>query len=261
MADKHQAIDKDDTKLHVVGLPHYDAYLDDSLIIPKEEFCEQQRLDPHKKIILYGAMGDYLFPNEGTVADVFEDLIEEGKIAEPAQVLFRAHPRFESPLERIKNFKHVKGDRGATYSDTNLRNFEMKKDDMKHLINSFYHADVVVTGGSTIAIDAAALDKPTICVGFDGTAKNVDHWFSVARFYDCYTHFERLVEVGNTSIAFSPDELADKVNLFFENPSLNSDGRKRIKDELIEPFDGKAGERLADLMVKHYNEITHEHKT
>jgi len=118
--------------------------------------------------VLYGAMGDFLFPNEGGIADVFERLVDDGAFVEPIQVVYRAHPRFQSPLEKMKRMHHVIPDRGATYFGDKLAGFEMEDADERHLINSLYHADVVVTAGSTFAMDAAVFDKPIVCVGLTG---------------------------------------------------------------------------------------------
>jgi hypothetical protein len=80
MALQHQCIAKG--KMEVVGLPHYDLYHDKSLLETREEFFQRMGLDQDKKLLLYGAMGDFLFPHEGEVADVLEDIIASGKIKE-----------------------------------------------------------------------------------------------------------------------------------------------------------------------------------
>ena len=54
----------------VVGIPHYDLYLDQSLRQSREEFCAKLGLDPQKKILVYGAVGEWAFPREGEMGEV-----------------------------------------------------------------------------------------------------------------------------------------------------------------------------------------------
>lgn len=247
MAIRYQAIKEKETLLHVIGLPHYDVYKEISKVLqPREAFFSSMGLDPSKKLILYGAMGDLLFPHEGDFADIFEELIESGKIND-AQILFRAHPKFKSPLERMKTMLHVKPDRCGTYLTQELKSVEMDEDDMNHLINSIYHADIVVSGASTFAMDGAVLNKPTICVGFDGNARDVPYWISVKRFYDCYTHFEAFMETGVAPLARDKEELVLFVNKALAAGTPDMSARQKMLDRFVEPFDGGASERLERL--------------
>ncbi len=249
-ASRYQAIDEAQTPITVIGLPHYDAYKNlSSVIETREAFFARMGLDPQKKLLVYGAMGDFLFPHEGGVADVFEELIHAGKIEGAVQVIYRAHPKFKSPVEKMQAMKHVRADRGATYQTASLASFELEDADEHHLMNTFHHADVIITTGSTFAQDAAAFDKPTICIAFDGIAKDVPYWESVKRFYDRYTHFEELVATKGVRLAYSPDELAHEVNRYLADPTLEQRERLTIVELLAAPFDGRASERLEHLLT------------
>lgn len=256
MALQYQGFSKTKTPIEIIGLPHYDAYIDPTpLIEPREEFFRKIGLDPNKKLLLYGAMGDFLFPNEGRVAFVLEDLIKNNLISHDVQVLYRAHPKFQSPLEKMRTLSHVLPDRGATYHTKNMSSFEMEANDEKRLINSIYHADIVITAGSTFAIDAAALDKPIICIGFDEKKDGVPYWESVERFYDSYTHFEALLETQGVQISRSPSQLAQHINEYLSNPSKDRTGRRAIIDLLVAPFDGRSSRRLTELLNREVSKL------
>ncbi|MSR85683.1 hypothetical protein EXS71_04615 [Candidatus Uhrbacteria bacterium] len=154
----------------------------------------------------------------------------------------------------MKRLHHVMPERKATYQE-GLSGFEMEEADEHHLINSIYHADLVMTAGSTFAIDAAVFDKPIICIAFDGTAKNVPYWVSVKRFYDCYTHFEALLETGGVRLASSPEQLAVEMNRALDHPSLEKNERKKIIELLVAPFDGHASERLEHLLTQEVKKL------
>lgn len=257
MAIENQAINPAKVPLDVIGLPHYDHYRDPaSLLESRQSFFERLGLDPAKKLILYGAMGDFLFPHEGEVADVLEELMESKKIKGNFQVIFRAHPKFQSPFERMKDMKHVKPDRKATYLTKDLKSVEIEEEDEKHLINSIHHSDLIIAGASTIALDSCLFDKPVICVGFDGKREKVPYWLSVGRFYDTYTHFEAFMATGAVQLAKDPDELARLANEYLANPSLDSEKRKKAIELLASPFDGKAGKRLQEILTEEVKNLS-----
>lgn len=227
----------------VVGLPHYDAYFDPKpLLMPRAEFLERGGLAADKKTVLYGAMGTFLFIHENEMVSVFDALAESESFGTPAQVLYRAHPKFKIPEEIERGARHVVLDRGGSYLKTQNNNESADK----WYINSLYHSDCIVTTASTVALDALALGKPAVCIAFDGTTSNVRYWESAARFYDQYTHYEALVETGVLRIARSKEELARHITAVIGGAGLDGAAAKRAKDLFIEPFDGKAGERLAE---------------
>lgn len=233
-------------QIRIIGFPLFDWYRRKELLQSREEFCRELGIDPRKKIIFYGAMGDFLFKHEGEIADVFEELMEQGKIREPSVMIFRAHPAFMSPLEKMKTMRHVIPDKsraerwsvGDPHSDFW---------DLKHFINSLYHSDIVVTSASTVGMEGVAFDKPTISVAFEKT--KTPYWLSAIRFRDHFYHWEELMKCDGVQKADSPEEFAGAINAYFENPRLNADGRERARRKFVYPYDGKATERLAQSLI------------
>lgn len=250
MALRYQAINEKETPMVTVGLPHYDLYLDRSLIEPKEHFYKRNKLDPNKKTVLYMGMGEFLFKREGDIIDILEEMIDNKNIKVPAQVLYSPHPKFRSSIERAKNMKHVILCDEVGYVGKVGGGWEEEKRNTKNFINLILHSDVAVMGASTNAIDALTLNKPVICIGFDGTAKagEISYWHSVKRFYDSYTHFEALMDTDAVSKANSPKELAAQINRILKDANPDQEIRRRVLEKFVEPFDGKAGERLANVM-------------
>lgn len=247
MAARYQALTERDVPMTIVGLPHYDAYAYACAdTISRERFCELYGLDPKKKIILYGAMGDFLFPNEPGMADVLERIIKEGKIGMPTQALYRVHPKFQSALEQVEKMKYVKAMKPDSYVTHNTASGISNE---ALYLAALCHADVVVSGASTVAIDATVVGKRVICVAFDGTTPEhkVKYWHSVKRFYDSYTHFEALMDTGAILRADTPDMLAEEINKCLKYPTPDTVARKRALDIFVEPFGG-AGRRLAQAI-------------
>lgn len=238
-----------ENEIEIFGLPHYDFYKKRDLIETRETYFKRMGLDLNKKLILYAAIGNFLFPHEGEIADVFEELISNNKIFEPTQVIFRAHPAFYSPLEDIQYLKHVIPDKNSFYLDRKIKELKVSNLETKHLINSLYHADILITAGSTMMIDGICFDKPVITIAFDGKS-NESFWFSVKRFHDKANHIVDLLKTGGVRTVYNKKELADNINRYLKDPSLDFEGRKKVIKRFVDPLDGMSGKRLGKILFK-----------
>lgn len=250
MAIAHQAIDVTRTPVHIVGLPHYDGYAhaDDS-IIPRDEWCRLLGLDPHKKVILYGAMGEFLFKTENHMPEVLNQAVIDAGLTEEVQVLFRSHPRFVPNLEGV-TLPHVSLHIPDSYTDTTSG-----YSNESILLSSIIHATFVVTGASTMAVDALILKRSVLCVGFDPVPSS--YWESVGRFFDTYTHFEAFIAASQVPVVRSREELAQQFQRLIAHPAYDEASRARTIALLAAPF-GESGKRLAMLMEKEIIRISHE---
>lgn len=255
MAYKHQAIKEGEIPIYISGLPHYDLFHRDDFFIDRETYFKENGFDPSKKLLLYAGMGEFLFKREGDIINILEEIIKKGEIHEPVQVMYSAHPKFLSSLERIKKMKHILPAPEVGYIDLNKPSWQSGLKHTKDLINLIYHADVLIMGGSTLAIDAAVLDRPVICVGFDGYAQNMSYWESVERFYDLYTHFEALLGAGGITISRSKDELIRDINKYLLHPEFKEAGRKKMVKMMAPQFGGTAGKHLVALLQKEIDRI------
>lgn len=247
MAPMHQAIDLNKLPIKIVGIAHYDPITNlQNIVEPREKFLTRFGLGKNDKYILYGAMGSFLFKYEDELPEVFEELMASGKL-NVNKFIYRAHPKFKK-TDFSDKLSHIYLDSTGEYAIGNKDGLG----DNEYLINSIYHSEVLVTGASTMAIDGAVLDKPIVCVAFNGKTPEdkVNYWESVARFYDLYTHFEDLLDQKGVKVARTPDELASMVNVYIKNPALDSDGRKRIVSRLAYKIDGNSSKRLAEYVLE-----------
>ena len=88
--------------MRVIGTPAFDWHFRKDLLKSREEFCKDIGIDPAKKIILFGAMEYYWYPRDADIARIFDDVVASGKISKDAVMLFRPHPGYEGPIERVK---------------------------------------------------------------------------------------------------------------------------------------------------------------
>lgn len=234
--------------VEIVGTPYFDVYGRRDLLVSREEYFRHMQIDPAQRLVLYGAIGDYLFPKEGELADIFDSMISDGSLPANTTVIFRAHPAFTSPLERMKSLKHVIPNRSANYTGSNLQHWDMNTAQTVHLLNSIYHADAVVTAGSTLMIEAALLDRPVVTVAFDGNSIE-PYWFSIARFHDKAVHILDLLRTGGVRVAHNKGELAAHITAYMQDASLDRAERRTLVERFAGPHRGKSGTYLGEQLL------------
>jgi hypothetical protein len=235
-------------EISVIGIPQYDFYFKNPPLLSREEFFKNNKLDQGKKLILYCAPGDWIAPYDAEVASMLKEAIMEKKIKEPCQILVRLHPKYESAVERLGEAPGFLIDRPGKYLEKgNFATWFFDDADMAHLVNSIYHADIVINTISSISLESAIFNKPTICVGFDGLHR-LPFWKSIVRGYR-REHFLPIVRSGGVRIAKSCGDMIEQINKYFENPDSDSLGRKKIVDQICEFKDGNSAKRLADFII------------
>jgi hypothetical protein len=120
-------------------------------------------------------------------------------------------------------------------------------EDLQMLANLTRHADMNVNLGSTMSLDFGQRDKPVVNVAFD-CADPPLFGMPVYDFYYCYEHFQPVLECKATKIARSPEQFAEFVNVYLENPATDREGRRRLADlEIGVPID-EATPRLIEAL-------------
>ncbi len=246
MALRYQSLTEHHPEMAIIGLPHYDAYTDASLREDRATFMKRNHLDPTKKLIVYCGMGEMLFPKEADIIEILEEAIASGNVDDTSQVLYSAHPKFLSSRDTVATMQHVVLSDEVKYIDRTVRNrTDEGRVHVSKLINLLAHADVVVMGASTLAIDAIALETPVVCIGFDGKGGGVQYWHSVKRFYDSYTHFEALMETGAIELARNKDELISLINTFLQHKHIDASARERLMNRFVAPYTGNQAREFA----------------
>lgn len=226
-------------RIAVVGIPHYDRYTAAGRT-PRAEFFRKIGLDPKRKTILFTPPSDRYLQQDPITPMVLRAL--EGV---DAQVLVRTSLVGTVDLGGYAPPKSVAFDQPSNSPDFAEAHLSREAD--RHLADSIYHADVIVTWASTMIIDAAVFGKPIVLVGFD--AEKRPYAKSIQQYYD-YDHQRRIIDLGGARLARSPGELGEAANAYLKDPNRDAAGRKRITDEYCGALDGKAGERLGRYLIE-----------
>lgn len=233
--------------IRIVGLPQFDSYVDKTRIMLRTEFFKRIGADPEKKLILFAATGREWTPDEPDILEALSKAIERCDIKEPVQVLVRFHPKYENPIDRLSQLPHLICERPGVFATRKLGEWEFEEGDIEHLMNSLYHADVCINTASTMAIESMVFDKPTIGIAFDGLRRLPPHR-SVSRFYQ-FPHNKKLVALGGEEIVHSMPEHITAINRGLRDPAFRAEGRARTRDRECYRLDGKAGERIARVIM------------
>lgn len=225
-------------KIIVTGHPHYDRYLRAPLK-EREKFFGDFKLNPLKPYIFFAPGGDKIIHYNDTDIYALQILEELG-----LQVLVR-YP----PGEDIKLIDEKKWSGRIVFDKPGFRfsgrpDFEIRKVDDENLIDQIYYSSVVITGPTSIPLDAALLDKPCIIADVYPTERN-EYGKGWGYLLD---HIKKLFETGGVWHAESKKEFLEAVDSYLKNPSLHAEGRGRIRARWFSRADGKAGGRLAEFL-------------
>ncbi len=232
-------------KIHVVGAPQYDVALDDRYFVARDEFLISQRLRPELPVIV-AALGMANGIDESYLAEGLARLVSNGELGE-VQLLVRPHPFFHSDVtlkERLGKF----GPRVSVQmrDDFALPRNErsVTRSDAIQWLNTFRHASVVVHLSSTVAVDAAIFDVPSVCLDFD-PSPNGEKTELVKEVNRDWLHYRRVIATGGTRLAGNWEEVAEAIRLYLERPEQDRERRASMVELVAGQVDGKASERLA----------------
>lgn len=226
-------------RIAVVGIPHYDRYTAEGRT-PRAEFFQALGLDPKRKTILFTPPSDR-YVQQDPVTPIVLRTLEQAD----AEVLVRTSLVGKIELGGYAPPKSVVFDQPSNSPD--FAEVHLSREADRHLADSIFHADVVITWASTMIIDAAVFGKPIVLVGFD--AEERPYAKSIQQYYD-YDHQRRIIDLGGVRLAKSPAELLEAVTAYLRDPNRDAAGRKRITDEYCGALDGKAGERLGRYLIE-----------
>lgn len=235
-------------RVHVLGAPQFDAYFDPaSGRVPRSAVCSRLGLDPARPYLLLATNGMNL-PNhdETYLLDSLLGALRAGQLPAGLQVVCRLHPH-----SRLEHFLQTAGTSGVVFSYMGylpcLGGF-MTRREVEEFAQLIRHAAVVVTPGSTLTLEAAIFDVPTVVPVFHTyEPERVGRHFSRRVFG---RHFGRLRDRDQAPIASSEEEMLTLCRRALSEPGWYAERRRELVRDYVQFTDGQATRRLADLVLR-----------
>ncbi len=239
---EYNKIKKD--KIFISGIPHYDACLNPREV-SREKFFEEMKLDLGKKVIIFCPTGARQYQYDGETLKLFQDFKDRNLFSKRVQFLVRFPPSDTIKLNGfIRDPDFVFDEPGLNINGVKKES-EFTREDAGHLNDSLYYSDIVITTGSTMMIDAAAFNRPSILLFFDAKKDNSD---GIKKF-SSYMHLKKFLRLGSCRIAKNSHELLEQINNYLDNPILDAEKRKKMLEEYCYKLDGKSSNRVSQFLL------------
>jgi hypothetical protein len=228
-----------------VGAPQLDVYFRDRRHLLTKQ---QLGLDPDKKTLLL-ATSSFTYESDQTyLVDMLIDAIRQREIRHPLQIVLRLHPA--DRVGRYLKYRHAPDvllDIPETYLAT--LGWTMSCADLERMAALLRHTDVMVNFATTVTLEAAIVDAPTLLVAFSPIDPDEMERYVIGLHFRM--HYRSLVERDLVPVAWSRDQLVEWINRYLDDPGLYRAQRKTIVREWVQFTDGASGDRLGDAILRH----------
>lgn len=243
---KHDGMDA--RRIFVGGLPHYDYHFRGSFA-SREEFMRRVQCDPARKLLVYATNISLYSVSDWQTIDLLYDLNCSGAFGEPLNILVRFRPNDFIDEAELAKRPHLRYDYpGMRFSSKRGIDWDMDGADDEHLRNTLRHMDLLVCYSSSLAVDAVIFDKPVVNINFNPGQSAASG--SSLRFYNYgKEHYARALKTGGVRLVHSEEELVQWVRRYLEDPAADAEGRKRLREEQCQFFDGRSGERIGRYIL------------
>ena len=242
-------------RLEITGPVQYDRFLN-PLPQTREEFLRSINLNPSKKTILFagGVNINHYF-------DMYRVFVEQKENIwnEPFNLVIPPYPHVKllsSPAWQVLEKLFIASgaylsNPGAIDASNDLTAvmridlaFEDSVDELNYLLR---YSDAMVNYFSTISLEAAICDLPTIHVGYDAFAHG-QRFGVTSTFLQRQTHNRRPLRLAAARVVKNEKELFDALNAYLSECALERDARLAYAISECGELDGKSGSRLVSMI-------------
>ncbi len=235
-----------ESAIHITGPVQFDPYFTPGIIRSRKEFLSSLGLDPVKKLIVLATIGTFGKNDDETfLLRVLMEYMRRDEFIAPVQILCRLHPA--TPLSHFWRFMDAEGVR-FSFIDKAIPTlgWTMTFADVVEVANILAQADVVVSPGSTITLEAAIFDRPIVVPIFNDFQPERARAYYNSRVLS--RHYKPIVERGLVPFVHNTEELVRWINRFLSDPALFQAEREQLVSDYVQFTDGKSAQRLAQLL-------------
>lgn len=234
-------------KVRVIGAPAFDVYFAPEAQWTRAQLFTQLGLDTSRPLLLFASLGQFKQQiDETNPLEVLLKALDRGSIPNHPQVVVRLHPwsretyfkpLLQHPAVTLSRYEHYVP--GLTWTPT--------RDEAILAGNLMRHADVIISPGSTMVVEAAIFDIPVVVPIFNEYMPEVfENYFQQTWLNQ---HFEAIYRNNWTCIVNQSEQMISAINTALENPAWYRDGRQQIRENILGPLDGRATQRFAAAIL------------
>jgi hypothetical protein len=241
-------------RVHIVGTPQFDPYADERLVWTREQFFSKIGADPSRPLICYSGGDIGTCPEDHLHVDILMELVKSGRIKGRPQVLVRPAPvddgaRYQAVRKKYPEMIFAQ----PAWLHTEPGNWARcipTLGDVYFLANLTRHADVNVNLASTMTLDFAIHDRPVVNVAFDINDPPLFGRPPLWEYFYRFEHYRSVVEIGAARFARSPEQMADEINAYIENPALERAERRRFVELQVGVPVGESSRRVVETLKR-----------
>jgi len=235
-------------QVYITGGSQFDGYFSENITqSTRVGFCDKYNLDPNRPIIMVATLGAFIYLyDEQYIIDFLIDSIINGTILRDSQLIIRLHPtsRLEYVLKYLE-YDFIKLSYIKEYIPS--IGWTMTRSEVEEVGYILKHSDVVVSPGSTITIETAIFDTPTIVPIF--RLYQPDAGIEVFQ-YHFATHFRRLRDENLVPVVADKENLIKEINKSLNDQNHYSLQRKQLAKDYIHYFDRESTQRIAEFIFE-----------
>lgn len=234
--------------ISVIGTPQFDYHAREEYHWPRERIVRELGLNAGDAYVLYGANHATLTPTE---PQTFAN-IAAGFASNPAlrhlRILLRLHP-----LDDYKRWSHLPDQfpqvvLSLPWAKDEASHFSLSsREDQERMVSTIKHAAICINMGSTMSLDAAALDIPVVCPTFAAVPGSAEDRFCKEAYET--DHYLELAASGGLRLVHTVDELLHAAAAYVNDPTLDRDKRRAMVLQECTYLDGRNTDRLRDVVL------------
>ena len=235
-------------KIRVVGIPHYDKYMEGPPI-SRASFLEKLKLPAESKFILYAPVGNRFFTKntfDREIIVILREMLPDGFF-----LIVRTPPGDPTNLDGVPTDPRIIINEPGTrfpWAGERKMDTEMSPEDDDLLAATLSHTELLVSGFTTLVVDAARFGKPVIVIGFDARTP-IPHDESVLRQLE-FDHFQPILQSGGVQVVRNEAELQKVIREYIAHPERDKDARHSMFLRQCFKEDGKSSERLLQVILE-----------
>ncbi len=240
--------------VEIFGVHQFEPYFKNENIVKRDEFCNLLGLDPKRPYIVYACLGSFVpFFEETFLLNELIKFNESFAQDERPQIVCRLHPwSKKNQFSSFFNNKDILFSEFESYTPT--LNWTPTYAEMVFTANMLKHAQICVTPGSTMALEACYFDTPVIVPVYNDYQSDV--WKNYYKNYCLAMHFGRLIKKDYLELANNRNEFFKQLKLYFQEKNYRSENRMKLVKDYIGEIDNPT-ERIVFALTSKLNKNDH----